>query len=112
MSISAQNTAAFKNTSVVLQSHTMHGHGTGRTHPMLKISAAAALLLVLASALAFTFAVPGSQPSAHPSAAGNKALASTHLSDSQKARAASYKLSKPLGSLFVDAMGSAVASSN
>jgi hypothetical protein len=114
MSMSVQNTVKLENTALVQQAPSMLAHGI---HPKgsieqlgliraLKISAASVLLVGLA------FTVLSSQTSSHPTEGTANILASKVSSDSQKAREASYKQSKPLGSVFVDAMANSVASSN
>jgi hypothetical protein len=114
MSMSAQNTVKLENTTLVQQAPSMLVHGI---HPKvsseqlgliqaLKISAACVLLVGL------VYTTLGSKSSSHPSEGTSKMLASKVSTDSQKARETSYKQSRPLGSIFFDAMGNSVASSN
>ena len=114
MSMSAQKTVKLENTTLVQQAPSMLAHGIhhkGSSEKLgliqaLKISTACVLLLGLA------FTALSSQSSSHPSEGTSKILASKVSPDSQKARETSYKQSKPLGSIFFDAMGNSVASSN
>jgi hypothetical protein len=114
MSISAQNASNGQNTTLVQQATSMLAHGVhqkGSNEQLgliqaLKISGACVLLLGLA------FTALGSHTEAHPSESTTKTVASTVSAESQKARDTSYKQSKPLGTIFADAMGSTIASTD
>ena len=114
MSMSAQNTVKRENTTLVPQAPSMPAHGTYQKGSSKQLGLIQALKIAAAFVLFFGLAIVmlSSKPSAHPHVASTKGLASTVSSESQKAREASYKQSKPLGSIFTNPMGDVIASPN